>query len=308
VGELHVATPLWESAPLSRALGAEVWLKMEAFQPTGSFKLRGHGAACRAALAAGARRVVCSSGGNAGVAVAYAARRLGLEALVVVPRTTPEAMRERIRSEGAEVSEHGAVWDEAHLHALELAEGEETAYLHPFDDPLLWSGYAGLVREVAARGPRPASVVVAVGGGGLLCGVLEGLEAVGWGDVEVVAVETEGAASLAAAMEAGEPVSLEEITSVATSLGARRVAPQALAWTRRGTVRSCVVTDEAALAACVRFARDHRVLVEPACGAALAAVYGRAAVLEGRDPVGVIVCGGAGVDLERLAAWSAPGG
>ncbi len=308
VGDLHIETPLWESAPLSRALGTEVLLKMEAFQPTGSFKLRGHGAACRAARDGGARRVVCSSGGNAGLAVAYASRLLGLDALVVVPHTTPEAMRERIRNEGGEVLEHGAVWDDAHLRALELADQEGTVYVHPFDDPLLWTGHAGLVREVAAAGRRPQSVVVAVGGGGLLCGVIEGLHAVGWSDVEVVAVETDGAASFAASLAAGALVSLDGITSLATSLGARTVAAEALAWAERHPVRSWVVSDEAAIDACVRFARDHRVLVEPACGAALAAVYERAPALEERDPVLVVVCGGAGVDLERLTAWRASAG
>ncbi len=302
---LHVATPLWESAPLGRALGAEVWLKMEALQPTGSFKLRGHGAACRAARERGGRRVVCSSGGNAGLAVAYAARRLGLEALVVVPATTPESMRERIRSEGGEVLEHGAVWDDAHGRACELAAEEGTVYVHPFDDPLVWEGHAGLVEEIAETGVRPDCMVVAVGGGGLMCGVLEGLEAVGWGEVEVVAVETDGAASLAAAMEADEAVSLERIDSLATSLGARRVAERALAWTRRRPVRSWIASDEQAVEACVRFAADHRVLVEPACGAALAAVYERAGVLAGHERVCVVVCGGAGVDTERLAAWRA---
>ena len=94
--------------------------------------------------------------------------------------------------------EHGESWDDAHERASELARENGTAYIHPFDDPEVWTGHATLIEEVARIAPAPAAVVVSVGGGGLLCGVLEGLERVGWADVSVLAVETEGAASFAA--------------------------------------------------------------------------------------------------------------
>ena len=95
---LHTVTPLWLSEPLSAALGSEVWLKMDCFQPVGSFKLRGMGRMCQTIVEAGARRVVTSSGGNAGYAVAWAARALEVPATVVLPATTPEFLRNRIRS------------------------------------------------------------------------------------------------------------------------------------------------------------------------------------------------------------------
>jgi L-serine/L-threonine ammonia-lyase len=297
-----VQTPLWESEPLAGALGAPVYLKMEALQPCGSFKIRGLGEVCAARVAAGARRLVCSSGGNAGLAVAYAGRRLGVPVTVVVPRSTSAWARAGISAQGAEVVEHGDAWFAAHTHALAHLPAD-AAYVHPFDDPEIWAGHASIIHEAAAQGPRPGAVVVAVGGGGLLCGVLAGMHAVGWTDVPVLAVETEGAASLAAAMRAGEVVALERVTSLATTLGARAVAAGALAWTRRHPVRSWVVSDRAAVEACERFADDHRVLVEPACGAGLAAVYAAAAPLRGVGPVLAIVCGGAGVSLALLRAW-----
>ena len=98
---LHLATPLWESAPLSDALGARVLLKMEAFQPVGSFKLRGIGRACQVRVEQGAGRLLASSGGNAGFAVAYTGRRLGVPVTVLVPKTTPESMRARASSRRA---------------------------------------------------------------------------------------------------------------------------------------------------------------------------------------------------------------
>lgn len=300
---LSVETPLWESAPMSAALGAPVYLKMECFQPVGSFKARGMGAACRAAQADGARKLVCASGGNAGFAVAYAGRRLELPTTIVVPVSTSPFMRERIGAEGARVLVHGDSWDDAHAQALEIARTEGAAVIHPFDDPRVWRGHAPLVHEIAATGIVPGAVVVSVGGGGLLIGLLVGMHEVGWRDVPVIAVETEGAASFAAAVQAGRLVTLDRIRSIATTLGARTVAAEALAWTRRHPVTAHTVSDRAAVRACRKFADDHRVLVEPACGASLSVAYDRAAVLAGREPVVVIVCGGAGVGLELLQQW-----
>ena len=302
---LHLRTPLWESRPLSAALGSKVYLKVEALQPTSSFKIRGVGRACQLAKAEGARKLIASSGGNAGYAVAYAGRQLGLPVTVVVPETTPSLVQRRLEAEGAAVIEHGSSWDDSHAFALALADKESAAYIHPFDDPRLWEGHATLIEEVRQDGVRPDMVVVATGGGGLLCGVLQGLHRVGWQDVPVCAVETEGAASFALSVEAGELVTLERIASVATSLGARRVALKALAWTHSHEIFPCRVSDAAAVRAVLRFADDHRLLVEPACGAALSVAYDRAAELAGRNAVLIVVCGGAGVTRELLTKWSA---
>jgi L-serine/L-threonine ammonia-lyase len=300
---LASATPLLRSIPLSRALGAPVLLKMEALQPCGSFKLRGLGRLCAARVAGGARRLVCASGGNAGLAVAHAGRRLGAAVRVFVPRTTSAWTLDLLAAEGAEVVVRGDDWDGAHRAALAELPDDAT-YIHPFDDPEIWAGHAEIVVEAAAQGERPGAVVVAVGGGGLLCGVLQGMHAVGWTDVPVLAVETEGAASYAAALAAGAPVTIPAITSLATTLGARAVAAEAVAWSRRHEIVPWTVSDRAAVTACLRFADDHRVLVEPACGAGLSAIYDRAPALVGRGPALVIVCGGAGVSLGLLRGWA----
>ena len=303
---LHVETPLVDSAPMARALGARVWLKLESLQPSGSFKIRGIGRACEEATAAGAKRLVSSSGGNAGLAVAYAGRLLRVPVSVVVPRTTSARMIEKMRAEGAVVQVHGDAWDDAHAAALALVEGGGAFYVHPFDMPAVWRGNATLVAEAVAQGmPRPDAVVVAVGGGGLLCGVLEGMHAAGWAGVPVVAVETHGAASLHAAMQAGEPVDIGRIESIATTLGARRVCDRVLAWTREHPVTPHRVSDRAAVDACLRFADDHRVVVEPACGAALAVAYDRAPALAGARSVFVVACGGAGATPADLLRWDA---
>ncbi|HCV37325.1 pyridoxal-phosphate dependent enzyme [Pseudomonas vlassakiae] len=298
---LHIQTPLLESRPLSLAAGRSVWLKIDALQPCGSFKLRGVGHACEVHHARGARHFVSSSGGNAGLAVAYAGRKLGVPVTVVVPETTTERAKELLRLEDAKVVVHGSSWQEANELALTLV-GAGDAFIHPFDDPLLWVGHASLVDEVAAGGLKPDAVVLSVGGGGLLSGVVEGLQRNGWGDVPVLAVETTGAASLHAAMQAGHTVELPGIASVASSLGAKRVAEQALSCTRQHPVHCHLVSDRAALEACERFLLDHRVLVEPACGAALALAYS-AEALAGYQHVLVVVCGGATATLEQIQAW-----
>jgi L-serine/L-threonine ammonia-lyase len=160
-----------------------------------------------------------------------------------------------------------------------------------------------MIEEVGEEGLRPSAIVLSVGGGGLLCGVLEGLHRIGWNDVPVIAVETEGTASFSAAVTAGHLVTLDRIASVATTLGARTVAEEAFAWTRKHSIIPWIVSDRAAVDACKRFANDHRVLVEPACGAALSAVYNRGSPLSGEEMVMVIVCGGAGVTLSLLNEW-----
>jgi L-serine/L-threonine ammonia-lyase len=300
---LHVVTPLWYSQPISTAAKTSVWLKMEAFQPSGSFKARGMGAACLAAKEAGATRIVCASGGNAGYAVAYAGQQLDLDVTVIVPQTTPTRSKELVQSVGAELLIHGAAWDDAYTYSLTLAQQTGAINVHPFDDPQVWRGHATLVQEIADAGIKPSAIVLSVGGGGLLCGVAEGLHSVGWTDVPIVAVETDGASSFAQSVQADRLITLDRITSIATTLGARTVAQQALDWTRRHPIVPWAISDRAAVDACLRFADDHRVLVEPACGAALAAGYFRAPALIDRDPVVIVVCGGVGVTRELLKKW-----
>jgi L-serine/L-threonine ammonia-lyase len=296
---VHILTPVIRSTPLSQAAGAEVWLLVDALQPSGSFKLRGVGRACRRAVEAGARALVSSSGGNAGLAAAVAGRALGVPVTVVVPATTAPRVRGLLQAEGATVVEGGVVWDEAHAVASALASHQGAFLVHPFEGEDLLDGHATLIAEALPRAPAPDVVVCAVGGGGLLAGVVRGLRAAGLGPT-VVAAETEGAASYAAALAAGHPVTLPAITSIATTLGARRVSEAAVAAARSLPIRSAVCTDAEALDAVERFLDDHRLLVEPACGAALAPVYAGAVP---RGTVWVVVCGGAGVSMGQLAAW-----
>lgn len=287
---LHINTPLLESLPLSRLNRTRVWLKMEAMQPSGSFKIRGVGHACEQHYARGACRFISSSGGNAGLAVAYAGRKLGVPVIVVVPETTSERARHLLRLEGADVRVQGKNWAEANLMALSLLE-QNDAFIHPFDDPLLWEGHASLIDEVIAEGVRPDAVILSVGGGGLLAGIDLGLRR-NHLDIPIFAIETEGMASFNAALASGQPIALPELTGVATSLGARQVCQRAYDLTREREVISLSVSDKQAVQACLSFLDDHRTLVEPACGAALAALYESKIAVNTMSNVLIIVCGG----------------
>jgi L-serine/L-threonine ammonia-lyase len=300
---LHTHTPVLDAPPSYSRAARPLALKMDALQPCGSFKLRGIGLAAERAQARGARELVCPSGGNAGLAAAHAGARLRLPTTIVVPQTTLASVRERIAALGADVIVHGAVWDESNEHALALARERNTACLHAFDDPDLWDGHATLIDECVADGIEFDAVACCVGGGGLLAGIVQGLHRNGLRHVPVIAVETEGAASYAAALARGEPVALPAISSIATSLGAKRVCARAVELAREHEIVALTVTDAQAVAACLKFAAEFRVLVEPACGATLAALDVHPERFERFSRVLVEVCGGIGVSLGKLAEW-----
>ncbi|XP_065831246.1 serine dehydratase-like [Oscarella lobularis] len=313
---LHYETPLVESDLASQRAGCKVLLKLENVQNTSVYKIRGIGHRCRKVIQEGCTHLVSSSGGNAGIATAFAGRKLGVPVTVVVPESTPEVMRERIRKEKADVIVHGKVWDDANSKSLELASQPGYAHIHPFDHPDIWEGHASLIYEIKSQlnGAKPGAVIVAVGGGGLLNGIIHGLQAVNWNDVPVIAMETEGADSFAAACKAGKLVTLPDITSIAKCLGAKTVTQKSFDLTKEHPIVSCVVSDKAAVNACDKFLDDHHCLVEPACGAALAAIYephflvdlqekGRLSSSQNLDNVVCIVCGGNGISIELLLKW-----
>ena len=261
----------------------------------------------------GVTKLISSSGGNAGLAVATIGQQLKLAVSVIVPETTKPLVVEKLKALGAQVTIHGPNWNAADKLARHLVEGDpEASYISPYDNPLLWTGHSTLIDELAEDLPSIGALVVSVGGGGLLCGALEGLARHGLHQTAVIAAETEGAASFGQAWEKGELVTLPAITSIATSLGALQVTPVAMERARQhqeagGTLNSAICTDAEAIHACIQFSLDHRLLVEPACGAALAVAYSerlRTRYLSGiQGPIVLEVCGGSGVTMDLLTQW-----
>lgn len=296
---MHIVTPTIYSTELSRATGLDVRLKLECVQPSGSFKLRGIGHACETFLRSGATHFVSSSGGNAGYAVAYAGRELGVPVTVVVPETTTLKARMLIQSENAKVIVHGSSWQEANGYAQSLLD-TGAAFIHPFDHPLLWQGHASMIDELTRQCAKPDVVICSVGGGGLLAGVGEGLLRAGWDDVGILAVETSGAASYAAALSCGAPVEIPFIDTRATSLGARKVCKRSVDLAKDLSIKSLVLSDSEAFKGSADLLEAHRLLTEPACGVSIAGLSRiKDCFPEARRAV-VIVCGGVGTSAEQI--------
>lgn len=312
--DLFARTPLIRSQPLSALVGKPVYLKLDALQASGSFKDRGMAHLCATFKNAGTSEVISSSGGNAGLAVATVGGRLGLDVSVIVPETTKPLVIAKLESLGAKVTIFGENWNAADRLAREKVDAKPgVEYVSPYDNPLLWTGHSSLVDEIAqdlesSEGLKPGAIVVSVGGGGLLCGVLEGCSRNHLA-TKIIACETDGAACFKQSYDSGEAVTLPGIDSIATSLGATSCTPVALerARSHQGGFAAMGCTDREAVDACVRFAKDHRMLVEPACGAALAIAYSKrlreACLNDVEGPIVLEVCGGSGVDVDLLYGW-----
>jgi len=297
---LHVNTPVIYSQYLENTLGKAVYFKLDALQPSASFKLRGIGRLCQHYVAEGFKQFVASSGGNAGISVAYCGKKLAIPTTVFIPSTSHQLFIDEIKSYGADVIVAGDVWDEAHLAALTYATDHHAAYIPPFDHPIIWEGHATMIQEIAETNLRPDAIIAAVGGGGLACGILEGMHQQGWHDVPLVGVETLGADCFFQSMQAHQMITLDKVTSKATSLGAKHVTPRLLEWAEEHEIIPVVVTDAEAEAGARAFAKDKRILVELSAGAALSVVYANHPAIRAFHTILVIVCGGVNTSFFQL--------
>ncbi|MFJ1864233.1 serine/threonine dehydratase [Streptomyces sp. NPDC088097] len=266
-----------------------VWYALEYLQHTGSFKARGaHNflAAHRAAGTVPAAGVTIASGGNAGLACAWAARAQGVPATVFLPANAPRVKVERLRGYGADVRLVGDRYAEALAACREFAADSGALAAHAYDNPLVAAGAGTLLDEIRAALPGLDTVVVAVGGGGLFAGVATAAHAHG---IRVVAVEPEHCRALNAALEAGRPIDVPVASVAADSLGATRASADALTAVRRDNATSVLVPDEAITAARRALWRDHRIVVEAGAATALAALHTAPRPLGER--VAVVLCG-----------------
>ncbi len=259
----------------------ELWLALEFMQFTGSFKARGalnFLLANQQAGRLGEAGVTIASGGNAGLACAWAAGQLGSHATVFLPQTAPQVKVARLRGYGAQVRLVGSEYAEALAACQDFAERSGALASHAYDDPLIAAGAGTLMEEIHAALPELDTVVVAVGGGGLLAGVATAAASHG---VRVVAVEPEGCAALAAALRAGHPVDVPVESIAADSLGARRATVMAIQAARQGDVVSVLVPDAAIIAARQQLWDSRRLVVEHGAATALAALRVSAGPAEG---------------------------
>ena len=292
-------SPCVESIPLSQLTGARVWCKLDYLQRTGSFKERGaRNALLRLPETQRSRGVVAASAGNHALGVAYHGSLLGIPVTVVMPRFAPLIKVTNCRALGATVILHGDNVGHAREKAVELATERGLAFVHPFDNADVMAGQGTMALEILEQTPGVEAVIVPVGGGGLIAGIGTVMKARA-PHVEVVGVEPEAAASLAAAMAAGTPVDVPLAPTLADGLAVSRVGDIPFASDRR-VVDRVVTVDEASIAlAILRLIELEKSVVEGAGATPLAAfIAGKLPHLEGRTVV-LALCGG-NIDTNML--------
>lgn len=295
-------TPLLEAGgPIAGARG-RLRLKCESLQRGGAFKIRGaFNFVSRLPEERRRQGVITYSSGNHGRAVALTARELGIPATVVVPVDAPRIKLEAIRRLGAEIVKEGTTSLERRRRALAIAEERGLQVVPPFDHPDIIAGQGTVGLEIVEAWPDVERVVVPIGGGGLISGVAAAVRGLCPG-VRVVGVEPEGAASMRRSLDAGEPVTLERVDTVADGL--KPVRPGDLTYRHVRTLVDdlVTVTDEAIVRATVWCAREARLVVEPSGAASLAAL-GCPGVRESEAATAVVISGG-NIDPSRLGDWA----
>jgi threonine dehydratase len=281
-------------------LGA--WLKLESRQPMGAFKIRGaYNAIRKLSPETRGRGVITFSSGNHGQAVAFAAQRFGVRAVVVMPETAPSVKVDGVKRWGGEVVMAGRTSEDRRIAALEIAERERLAVIPPFDHADIIAGQATVGVEIAADLPDVATVVVPVGGGGLISGVVRGLAAAG-SHARVVGVEPSGAPKLTRSLAAGRPVTLERTASLADGLITLTVGalPFAVLQADAARLAGVVTVEDDSIREAVHFLhRDCGLTVEPS-GAATTAALRSGALDPFRIPPLVLVVSGGNVDPALL--------
>ena len=283
-------TPLEYSETLSKRLGVRIYVKFELFQKTGAFKARG---AFNKLLSMTdderANGVVAVSGGNHAQAVAYASSVLGVDAVILMPESTPRNYVDATRGYGATVDLRPTIADA--FAEIERYQSEGRVFLHPFDDPLIMAGQGTVGLEIMEDAPHVTDIILSIGGGGLAGGVSTAVKAIN-PEIKVWGVETIGADAMSRALAAGHPVEMPAITSIAKTLGAPYVSEATLELAQKNLESVTLVTDAEAIEALQFIAERLKVLTEPAASCTLAAAEKLRANFTSDSNVVLILCGG----------------
>ena len=292
-------TPLNYSHTFSDLTGAAVHLKLETFQRTGSFKIRG--AANRIAQLSEAERaagVVTASAGNHAQGVALAASRAGVDAIIVMPQHAPVSKVKATRHYGATVVLHGEDYSEAQAHAKSLEREEDRTYVHAFDDRAVMAGQGTIGFEILEDCPEVETVVVPIGGGGLIAGVATAIKG-RHPDARIVGVQAEGASSAAASLAKGEIEVLEGVDTIADGIATRQVGERTFEVIQERVDEVVTVSDSEIAVALVYALERGKTLLEGAAAVSLAAVLEEAFDYHD-DEVIVPLLSGGNIDMNTL--------
>lgn len=295
-------TPLLDAFALKSdpAPGARLLLKLENLQPTGSFKVRG---ATNTVMSLSdeerARGLITASGGNHGLGVAFGARMTGCPAVIYLPSSTPHSKVEKLKILGAEIIIEGAVWDDANKAALARAEADGLTYIHPFADPRVIAGQGTIALELLEDAPEIDTLVVAIGGGGLIAGVATAAKLLKPG-IKVIGVEPVGAPTHHAARAAGHLVTLDKIKTAAGTLAPRSSAALNFELISKYVDELVLVSDPEMKTAAEWLWDETGLSTELSGAAAQAALMTDKVSAPAGSTVAVIVCG-AGTDGQPTA-------
>ncbi len=301
VYDLAQETPLTRAEGLSRRLGNQVLLKREDLQPVFSFKLRGaYNKLVNLSQEALARGVIAASAGNHAQGVAMGAARLGVQATIVMPRTTPAIKVQAVRGFGAKAVLHGDSYDEAYAQAMEWVAERGLTFIHPFDDPEVIAGQGTIAMEILRQHPQPLhAVYVPVGGGGLIAGIAAYIKYVR-PEVKVIGVEPEDAPTLYSALAAGRRVELAQVGLFADGVAVRLIGEETFRVARERVDEVILVSTDEICAAIKDIFDDTRGIAEPAGALALAGLkrHVQATGLQGQSLVAIE--SGANINFDRL--------
>lgn len=299
VSETCRHTPLSYSHTFSAMTGTEVHLKQEMLQRTGAFKIRG--ATNRIATLSEQERdagVVTASAGNHAQGVALAATRMGVDAKVVMPEDAPIAKLKATRNYGAVVELHGIDYDEAEQRAREIEQEENRYYLHAFDDWEVMAGQGTIGLEIIDDLPEVETVVVPIGGGGLISGIATALKGIN-SDIRVIGVQAEGAASVAQSLDKGERVQRDSVDTIADGIATRSVGEKTFGVIQKRVDEVVTVSDADIAVAVVTLLERGKTLVEGAGAVPLAALLAEEFDYDEGEVIVPALCGG-NIDMNTL--------
>jgi len=284
-GKIH-RTPTLRSESLSRIIGGDVYLKLEALQKTGSFKIRGAYFAMHKYIQEGYREFITASSGNHAQGVAYAAQLHGVKATVVMPETTPWLKVKKTQDYGASVVLYGESYYEAEKKAREMVR-EGVKFLHAYDDYYVISGQATLGAEIVEDVPDVDVVVVPVGGGGLISGVAYAVKR-RRPSVKIIGVQASGAPAAYLAFREGKPVTIEKVDTIADGIAVKRPGDITLKLMREYVDDIVLVSDNEIADAIYLLIERSRVVAEGAGAASVAALLSGKIDARGKKVVAVV--------------------
>ncbi len=301
VYDVAIETPLDEMPRLSKRFNNSIFIKREDLQPVFSFKLRG--AYNRMSLLTPeecSRGVVAASAGNHAQGVAMSAQKMGVSALIVMPKTTPAIKVEGVRSYGAEIALHGNSYDDAYAYAMEASQQQGRVFIHPYDDPEVIAGQGTIAMEILRQHSAPIhAVFIPVGGGGLLAGMSAYIKALR-PEIKIIAVEPEDAASLKAALDADERVSLDQVGIFADGTAVKQVGEEPFRIARETVDEVITVDTDELCAAIMDIFDDTRSIAEPSGALAVAGAKKYCDREQIKDQHLVVIDSGANVNFDRL--------